>query len=164
MSEHEIEEKMSGEVQRARKAFAFSVESILAKGGDGVRGDGGRNGTGAKRNHVMDEASLESKRAKLDELGKVYLLGCDTVKHLTKVFFIPRKTLMKNPGRARQNSRAKVGINCTKSGAHNKVDVCSVFNTYISDLGPLHRQLSLPHTVPVPTAASPTPPPGKKIP
>ena len=80
MSEHEIEEKMSGEVQRARKAFAFSVESILAKGGDGVRGDGGRNGTGAKRNHVMDEASLESKRAKLDELGKVYLLGCENVK------------------------------------------------------------------------------------
>ena len=84
MSEHEIEEKMSGEVQRARKAFAFSVESILAKGGDGVRGDGGRNGTGAKRNHVMDEASLESKRAKLDELGKVYLLGCDTVKHFLR--------------------------------------------------------------------------------
>ena len=78
MSEHETEEEeMSGDVQRARKAFAFSVESILAKGGDGVRGDVGRNGTGAKRGHVEDEASLESKRAKLDKLGKVYLLGSD---------------------------------------------------------------------------------------
>ena len=66
---------MSGDVQRARKAFAFSVESILARDGDGVRGEGGRKGTGAKRGHDMDEASLESKRAKLDELGKVYLLG-----------------------------------------------------------------------------------------
>ena len=83
MSEHEIEEEeeMSGDVQRARKAFAFSVESILARGGEGVRGDGGRNGTGAKRGHVKEEASLESKRAKLDELGKVDLLGCDIVKH-----------------------------------------------------------------------------------
>ena len=121
MSELEIEEEeMSGDVQRARKAFTFSVESILARGGEGVRGDSGRNGTGAKRGHVKEEASLESKRAKLDELGKVILLGCDIVKLFTEVYFFWRKK-----GRARQNSLATEGTNFTKPGAHNKVDLCT---------------------------------------
>ena len=92
---------MSGDVQRARKAFAFSVESILARGGEGVRGDGGRNGTGAKRGHVKEEASLVSKRAKLDELGKVYLLGCDIVKLFSEVSFIWRQ---KRQGQAEKSS------------------------------------------------------------
>ena len=59
---------MSGDVQRTpRKAFAFSVESILSKDEDS--GDGRRDGVGAKRSHVVDGMSPESKRAKLEDLG-----------------------------------------------------------------------------------------------
>ena len=64
------EDEMSGDVQRTRKTFAFSVESILSRDGDR---DSGREGVGAKRSHNVDGRSPESKRAKMDEIGESIL-------------------------------------------------------------------------------------------